>query len=150
MKKLALAASLLVLAAVASAQQQKPNFSGTWVVVTPAEHAGQEETISHHEHTLRLGHGASHGGDHSEVFTLDGSPHKSSMPSHGSEIHSVSTASWNGDQLVVFRSSRYPDGRAINSKLTFSLNAEGHLVRQITDTVEGKDQPTVTVVMKRK
>jgi hypothetical protein len=145
---LLIAASLLAMAAFASAQQ-KPNFSGTWVTVSPAEYAGQEQTITQDDRALTIRH-ASSGADHSETFTLDGAPHKSSMPSHGLEIVSVSTASWSGDQLVVFRTTRYPQGGVNNVKLTFSLNADGHLVCEMTSTLDGEDEPPITVVARRK
>lgn len=150
MKKVALAASFLTVAAFAAAQQQKPNFSGTWVTVSPAEYAGQEEIITHDDQTLTLRHASSSGDGHREVFTLDGSPHKSSMPSHGLEITSVSTASWVGDRLVVFRTTRYPQGSVNNVKLTFALNAGGELVREMVSTIDGKDEPAITVVARRK
>jgi hypothetical protein len=41
-----IASATLLLAVVGTSAQQKPNFSGTWVVVSPAESAGEETTIS--------------------------------------------------------------------------------------------------------
>ncbi|HUF22576.1 MAG TPA: hypothetical protein VMN81_00510 [Vicinamibacterales bacterium] len=147
---LSLAAALLAVLTAAASAQQKPDFSGTWVTVSPAEHAGQEETITHTAATLSLGHAASHGGHHAVSYRLDGSESRSTMMSHDEEIISVATASWNGDQLVILRATQYPDGSKIESRMTFALNAEGQLVRELIDTIDGKPQPAVTVVARKK
>jgi hypothetical protein len=149
MKKfISLPAAILCFLVVASAQD-KPNFSGTWIVVTPVEHAGQEETITHDATSLRVSHG-SEGGHHASVYKLDGTPSRNVLTSHGAEIVSLATTSWKDGQLVIQQSTQYPDGKKIESRLTFALNSEGQLVRQITDTVEGKVSPTITVVARKK
>ena|SRR5687768_4797761 len=149
MKKfISLPAAILCFLAVASAQD-KPNFSGTWIVVTPVEHAGQEETITHDATSVRVAHGAQ-GGHHASVYKLDGTPSRNTLTLHGVEIVSVATASWKESQLVIQQSTQYPDGKKVESRLTFALNSEGQLVREITDTVGGKVASTITVVARKK
>ena len=92
-----IASATLLLAVVGTSAQQKPNFSGTWVVVSPAESAGEETTIKHDATTFTHGH-ASEGGGHSFAYTLDGKETRITMPSHSEEIVILAKASWEGDR----------------------------------------------------
>ena len=71
----AIPALIALTAVVAAGQNSKPNFSGTWLLVAPAEAAeetpGQEETITQTETTITFGH-ASEGGGHRMTYRLDG------------------------------------------------------------------------------
>jgi hypothetical protein len=149
MRKLALAASFVALSAAVPAQQSKPNFSGTWVVISPAEHAGQEETIVHTAAELRLGH-ASEGGGHNPVYKLDGSESRFSITAHGVEIVTFAKARWEGDTLVLDQHTQLPEGPKMTARATFSLNADGHLVRGMIGTMGEAPMPPITVVMKKK
>ena len=151
MKKLLSVAVLVAAAfAVAASAQQKPNFSGTWVLVGATGGATQEETIEHTATTLTLSHAASHDSHHGIVFKLDGTESRNVLASHGEQIVSLSTASWNGDQLVILRKTTYPDGRKIDSRITFALNSDGQLVQELVDTSDGKVGPKITTVKRRK
>ena len=59
----------------AIAQEQKPNFTGAWVLVAPADAAarnpGSEERIRQTAETLTRGHD-SEGGGHMLTYKLDG------------------------------------------------------------------------------
>ncbi|MEX2270619.1 MAG: hypothetical protein WD690_04080 [Vicinamibacterales bacterium] len=145
---LAAVVSVVALGALVVAQQ-KPNFSGTWVAVSPAEQAGQEQTITHTESALTLRHGSS-GGHHETVYRLDGAPAVNSMPSHGDTIVNKYTASWKGEQLVVDQIAEYPDGRKIDTTLKYSLNAQGQLVTEATFTAAGQEPRKITVVSAKK
>ena len=150
MKQLALAAPFLFLAAIVSAQQpQKPNFSGTWVVVTPAEHAGQAETIVHTATELRIGHD-SEGGGHDFVYRLDGTETRHAIMSHGVEVVTFAKVSWEGATLVINQHTQLPEGPKMTGRATFALNADGYLVRGVTGTMDGREMPALTVVMKKK
>src|SRR5262245_45236784 len=95
----------------ATASQQKPNFSGRWIVVSPAEAAGEEQTVRHAETTLTLNHDSS-GGGHEIVFVLDGKENKSTMQSHGSAVVTTYRAEWKGSSLTITSSTTYePDRR---------------------------------------
>ena len=150
MKKLALVASFLVLGAVVSALQQKPNFSGTWVLVTPAEHAGQEEEIQHTATEIAFGHPSESGHGHHKVYKLDGSDSRNVMAVHEQEIVSIGKALWEGDKLVIRESTSLPEGHKFESRMTLWLNADGQLVREMLGTMDGQAQPLVTAVSKKK
>lgn len=91
MKRIALLTVFVTAAAVTMVAQAKPNFSGTWVVVSPAEAAGQEEQVRHTDTTLSTGH-ESEGGGHSATYKLDGSESRNELTSHGEKIVTLSKA----------------------------------------------------------
>jgi len=133
MKRHSLAALLAFAFVSVVSAQQKPNFSGTWVGVTPAEVAGDQQTVTHTATALTLRH-AAEGDDHVIVYKLDGSEGRNALPSHGSEIVSIYRTNWDGDRLVINESTTYPDGRKVERKLTFGLDKDGQLVQGLTMT----------------
>ncbi len=128
---------------------QKPDFSGTWVAVSPQEAAGSEETITQNATTLTREH-ASSGAGHSSRFTLDGSPTRRSVRSHGQEIVTISRASWDDTRLVINESTTYPDGRVRKQRSIISLDADGQLLVDIEEMVDDKPSRKVQTVLKRK
>jgi hypothetical protein len=145
---LASACVILVLGGATGAQQ-RPDFSGTWVVISPAEAAGQEETIQQDATMLRRGH-ASEGGGHSFIYRLDGTQSRLVMPSHGDEIVTLAKASWDGDRLVIVEAVTYPDGRKLAKTSVLALDAQGQLVKEFTEQFEGKPAKTTRIVSKKK
>jgi hypothetical protein len=141
----------LVLAFViqAAAPQQKPDFSGRWVGVSPAENAGNEQVITQDASTLRTGH-PSEGGSHSSTYNLDGTESKNIIVSHGEDIVTLSRAVWNGNQLVVTEATTYPDGRKSQSREVWSLDAQGQLVIELTMTPPGQTTETKMTLVYRK
>jgi hypothetical protein len=139
----------LLFAVAGTSAEQKPNFSGTWVVVSPAESAGEETTIKHDATTFTHGH-ASEGGGHSFAYKLDGTETRITMPSHGEEIVILAKASWDGDRLVVVEQVTYPDGRKADGTTMWSLDAQGQLVSESVRKEEGKPPRTSKVFLKKK
>ena len=123
--------------------QQKPNFSGTWVGVSPAEVAGNQQTITQTPTSLTLRHGAE-GDDHVILYKLDGSVSQHAIASHGAQILSTARAAWEGDRLVIDEATTYPDGRKVRRKLTLALDKDGQLVQGLTMTgdIERKIEAT--------
>lgn len=150
MMRTGLAATMVgVLTVTAAAAQQKPNFSGRWVIVSPAEGAGQEQIVKHDEKTLSTAH-ASEGAGHSMLYQLDGATHRNAIPSHGSEIVILSTARWDGNRIVITSAASYPNGRKTESKEIWSLDDQGRLVIDFTETVDGKPGQTFKVIHTKK
>ena len=132
-----------------AAAQQKPNFTGKWTVVSPADAiAGGPQTITHTDTTLRLVHGAE-GADHNLEFILDGKEHRSLMPSHGSEIVTLYTATWKGDKLTIASKSTYPNGNVLDQLQVWSLDAKGQLIVDLTETFTGRPAKTTQVVHRK-
>jgi hypothetical protein len=129
--------------------QQKPNFTGKWTVVSPADAvAGGPQTITHTDTTLRLAHGAE-GGDHNLEFVLDGKEHRSVMPSHGSEIVTLYTTTWKGDQLTIASKSTYPNGNVLDQLQVWSLDPKGQVIVDLTETFTGRPAKTTQIVHKK-
>jgi len=143
------AAAVLLGLVSAPRAQRRPDFSGTWVVVSPAEAAGQEETIKQDATTFTRGH-ASGGGGHSFSYKLDGTESRLVMKSHGEEIVTLAKASWEGDRLVIAEGVTYADGRKSRRTLAWSLDSQGPLVMEFTEQFDGKPLTTMKVVSKRK
>ena len=133
------AVAILLAVAVTSAQE-KPNFTGRWVVASPAADAGQEETVTQAAATLTTGH-ASEGHGHRSVYKLDGTESRNVLVSHGADIVTLSKASWSGNQLIITSDTTYPDGRKWQTKAVWSLDGEG---RRVVDFTESGMTPTPT------
>jgi hypothetical protein len=138
---------LLCIVATASGQS-KPDFSGRWVVVSPPDVAGQERDVRHDATTLSTSH-PSEGGGHGAVYKLDGSESRNALASHGNEIVSISTASWTRDRLTVRTTTTQPDGRRSDQTQVWSLDAEGRLVIEVTETWRNSSMKTKLVHSKR-
>lgn len=138
---------MLFLAAAVNAQQ-KPNFAGTWVIVSPADAAGQEETITQDEKTLTKSH-ASEGGGHSMTVRLDGTQVRNVITSHGDEIVTLSKAAWEGNLLVITEKTTYPDGQKRDARFVWSLDAEGRLNLEFSENLDGKTTTSKLVYVKK-
>jgi hypothetical protein len=126
--------TVLLFAAFAGttpAQNAKPNFSGTWLLVAPAEAAvqppGQEETISQTSTTITFGH-PSEGGGHRMAYRLDGQETENEIAG----MRSVCRASWQGSALVLIDKQ----GSKETTK-TIHIDQNGSLVMEIKPPIEG-------------
>ena len=141
--------AVVVFASAMLSAQQKPNFTGTWLIVTPTEAAGQEQVVRHTPTTLATGH-ASEGDGHNAAYKLDGSESRNELTSHGEPIVTISKAAWDGTKVVITSATTYPDGRKMDSKQTWTIDAEGRLVIEHTRTQAGQPPMTVTIVHTKK
>jgi len=128
--------------------QQRPNFTGKWIAISPADAGGGTQTITHTDTKLTVVHGSS-GDDHNLEFILDGKEHRSVMPTHGSEIVTLYTATWNGDKLTVLSKSTYPNGNVLDQIQMWSLDAKGQLIIDLTETFTGRPKATMQIVHRK-
>ena len=142
------ALAVAVLSAAVGAAQ-KPNFSGRWVVVSPAKGAGQEQVVKHDEKSLSTEH-ASEGSGHRMIYQLDGMEHRNAIPSHGSEITMLSKAVWDANRIVITTNTSYPNGMKTQAKEIWSLDAKGRLVIDFTETGPTGPSPAMTVIYVKK
>ena len=150
MKTLARFAIAAAMLAVAASAQQKPNFSGRWVVVIPEKGAGQEQIVKHDDKTLSTER-ASEGGGHRMIYQLDGVERRSAIPSRGQEIVILSKALWDGDRVVITSQASYPNGMKTQSKEIWSLDAQGRLVIDYTESgPRGSPGPAMKVIHVKK
>ena len=138
------AAGIVLWVAAASAQQ-RPNFSGRWVAVSPAEAAGQEQVIEHDATSLAVSH-ASTGAGHRAVYKLDGTESRNVLTTHGEDIVTMARAAWKDNQLTITSSTSYPDGRRLEKTQAWSLDGDGRLVIDMTDTMQGQPPARVKLV----
>lgn len=122
---------------VAFTQGQKPNFSGTWLLVAPREAAvqppGQEETITQTDTTITFGH-SSEGGGHQKICGLDGQERESNIA--GSRLRCRGT--WEGRKLVLVEQTVHAASTARESTETttsIQLDENGSLVMEITPPI---------------
>lgn len=135
--------SLLLLSGSLAARQ-KPDFTGTWVAVSPTEAARQVQTVKQTETTLTRGHDSS-GGGHSFTYKFDGS--ESRFDIHGTVT--LATATWDGDKLVIVERAKFHDGRVRNAKFVWSLNTQGELVVEFTEQFNGQPAKTMRILSRR-
>jgi hypothetical protein len=129
--------TVLLFATPFSIQAQKrPDFSGTWVAISPGDD-GFEQTVNQTTKTLEV-RGGPQGGQ-KVVFNLDGSESRNQHDLQGHVIVRVSRASWKGEQLTITSSTTFPDGSKSESVDTWSLDAKGLLVIEGTERMSGAD-----------
>lgn len=141
--------AIVTLGVVALAAQQKPNFSGRWVAVSPADAAGQEQFVKHDATSLSTSHEAE-GDPHRAVYKLDGTESRNVLTSHGEDVVTTSKTTWSGAQLTITSVTTYPDGRRRDLKEVWSLDAEGRLVMEINLTMTGQPPMAIKMVSVKK
>jgi hypothetical protein len=148
-----LIASVVVIVALAAAfethAQTRPNFSGRWVQVSPAEGAGSEQVIKHEGDKMTASH-ASTGDGHVLEYTLDGTEKTQTLTSHGQDLNSKVRAIWEKESVVITATTHYGGDRTVTLKQVWSLDKAGQLVIVVSPTVDGKHQDPITLVHTRK
>jgi len=131
--------------------QQKPNFSGRWVIVSPKEGAGREQIVTQTDKTLTTERVAAKGSERKMTYQLDGVERRLSMSSHGSEVVVLAKASWEADRLVIASIESYPNGMKTQTRDVWSLDAKGQLVVDSAETgPKGEKGPVTQIVYARK
>jgi len=142
-----IAISVLTVSVLA---QPKPNFSGRWVITSPADSAGQEQIVTQDAKTLTVEH-ASEGGGHKMSYQLDGVERRMAIPGRaGAEITMLAKASWDGNTIVVLTNTSYPNGMKTPSKDVWSIDAKGQLVIDTTESGNGAQAPAVKMIHVKK
>jgi hypothetical protein len=137
--------ALLTSGIALSAGQPRPNFSGTWIFVTPAKSAGQEQVIKHDDKTLSMVMGS-----RSVVHQLDGVERREARPMRGGDVVMLTRAAWDGRTVVVTITTSYPNNMKTQAKEVWSLDAEGRLVINFTESAEGQAPRVVQAMLTRK
>lgn len=134
---------------VGASAQQKPNFSGRWIAVSPAKAAGQEHIVKHDDKSLSTEH-ASEGGGHRLVYQLDGVERRIAISASASDITMLATAAWDGNRVVITTNTSYPNGMKTRSKETWSIDAQGRLVIDFTESARNVQGPTMQIIYVKK
>jgi hypothetical protein len=107
--------------------QKRPDFSGTWVLVTPNDSAGQKLTITPTLEAVKLEYSSARGKE-TVTYNLDATPTRRTVRTTLARTAQVmSKASWKDGALVI--EERYIlEGRPFQSKLVLSVDRTGRLV----------------------
>jgi hypothetical protein len=133
------------------ARQPKPNFSGTWIVVSPERGKGAEMIVTHDEKTLVLERPSPKGPARRQTFILDGLEHKELLPVSGMQVTLVYRAVWEGNRLVITNKMDYSTGMKTQAKDIWSLDADGRLTMESSETgPRGSAGPVTKAVFARK
>ena len=125
---------------VGLAAQDRPNFSGTWIVVRP-DQGIRELTIKHDASTLSL---EGQPDVTKRTFKLDGSETEMSAPD-GKPL--LARAAWEGKTLVV--TIHFPELKQDIRRVTWAIDADGQLVLE-TAFLGGKPEAPTKQVFKRR
>ena len=137
---LSLVLVVAALGAVGLADQERPNFSGTWIAVGPQKEI-RELTIKHDASTLSF---EGQPDVAKRTFKLDGSETEMSAPD-GKPL--LAKAVWEGKTLVV--TIHFPELKQDIRRLTWAIDADGQLVIE-TALLGGKPQAPLKEVFKRR
>ena len=127
---LATMAMMVAIASVAFAQQQKPDFSGTWTLDATASEMGAGSgrgmgsgpiTVKHSGNTLSVERSF---GDNkvTSTYKLDGTESTNTMMGRGGQsIEAKSVAKWDGDKLVI-TTKREMGGNTVETTETWMVS----------------------------
>lgn len=138
---------LMMVMAASVLAQQKPDFSGTWVVAPPSKSAGKEFVVKLDGASLYTTMGPK-----PVTYQLNGAEQMSQLPMAGDVIRIATRAAWEKDRIVITIRTVYPTGMKTLTRETWSLDAQGRLVIDTIETMEGlPDKPDIRqVVLVRK
>jgi hypothetical protein len=117
----------ITLLTVAVSAQKKPGFSGRWTSISPKDSAGSVQVVTQDRKTLATEE-QSKGGTRKMTYQLDGVERRLAIPGRGADIAMLAKASWDGDRIVITTNISYPNGMKTQSKEIWSIDAQGHLV----------------------
>ena len=137
---LCLVLAVAVFGAVGLAAQDRPNFSGTWIVVGP-DQGIRELTIKHDDSMLSF---EGQPDVTKRTFKLDGSETEMSAPD-GKPL--LARAAWEGKTLVV--TIHFPELKQDIRRVTWAIDADGQLVLE-TAFLGGKPEAPTKQVFKRR
>ncbi|HET9512492.1 MAG TPA: hypothetical protein VFO95_01085 [Gemmatimonadales bacterium] len=140
---------------VSIAAQDKPNFSGTWVLQTDKSDYGmmpppmsRTDIIDHQEPKITIKRTAATGEGENKldlVYAVDGKPWKN----QAGEQEVTSTLHWEGQELVVVSEVDTPQGLATLTD-RWSLSADGKtLTQNRTISIQGQELKQTMVLAKQ-
>jgi len=144
-----LAAALVLTIGAGVQAQQKPDFSGRWVITSPPEGAGREQVVTQDEKTLTVEQSTS-SGQRKTIHQLDGVERQQALPMRGQEITVLSKAVWEGDRIAITSHTSYPNGMKTQSREVWSLDAQGRLVIDYAEIGPTGSAPSMKVIFVKK
>jgi hypothetical protein len=143
-----LAAGVVLALAVVGVAQERPDFSGRWVVVGTGQGAGRVQIVTHDAKTLVTEYPDNPA--RRTVVQLDGNEHRGTIASRVGEIVTMTRAVWEERRLVIAIGTNYPNGMKTSAREVWSIDAEGRLVIDYTEAgPRGEAGPKTQIVMKK-
>ena len=136
---------VIVLAQAAASALQKPSFSGTWIIQPPNKAAGMEQVVKQDDKTLSITTGG-----RTRTHQLNGVEHREARPMRGGDVVMISKAAWAGRTIVITTSTSYPNDMKTVEKEIWSINDQGQLVIDYTETAPGAAPRTLKVTHTKK
>ena len=149
MRTFARAVTTAAVLVAAAGAQQKPHFSGGWVIPSPPEGSGREQQVTQDEKTLSVEQFAA-SGSRKTIYQLDGVERQQALPMRGGDITILAKAAWDGDRVVITNNTSYPNGMKTQSKEVWSLDAQGRLVIDYSEVGPTGPGPSMKVVYVKK
>ena len=154
-------AAVVILTAGVAAQQKpqasttpspkpRPSFSGRWTIISPKSNEGGVNIVTQDDKTLTTEQ-PSGSGSHKMTYQLDGVERRLAIPGRGADITLLAKASWDGDHIVISTNIAYPNGMKTQSKETWSIDDQGRLVIDFSETgPNGQPGPSEKVIHVKK
>jgi hypothetical protein len=158
------AVALFTAAVYAQAPQAKPSFAGKWTLVpdpnAPAAAGGRGGrgggfgglgdafSATQDDKTLTVTTNNPQMGEMKAVYALDGSETKNPLSFNGNSIDRNSKAKCDGGKLVVTTTTDF-NGNAMESTMTWSLDASGNLVVESMVNFGGNGPTTTKATYKK-
>ena len=124
---------------------QKPSFSGTWIVQPPNKGAGREQVVKQDEKTLSVTNAG-----RTVTYQLGGPEVRQTMAMRGGEIVILNKAAWEGNTIVLTITTSYPNNMRTIEKEIWSIDAQGQLVVELSETAEGQPPRSMKIIHKKK
>jgi hypothetical protein len=124
---------------------QKPSFSGAWIIQPPNKAAGMEQIIKQDDKTLSITTGG-----RTRTHQLDGVERREARSMRGGEVVMISKAAWDGRTIVITTATSYPNDMKTVEKEIWSINDQGQLVIDYTETAPGAAQRSMKITHTKK
>ena len=124
---------------------KKPSFSGTWIIQPPNKAAGTEQVLKQDDKTLSI---TSDG--RTRTYELNGVERREAASTRVGEVVMVAKAAWEGQAIIITTTTSYPNDMKTVEKEIWSIDNQGQLVLDFTETAPGSPPRIVKVTHKKK
>lgn len=145
--RILLTVALVVAASSAAVGQERPNFSGRWVKVSPAGD-GSAQVVEQDATTMTVYY-ESDGAGTVVSYKLDGTEAARSTLVHETNLVILARAEWIDGALKITETRTFPGAPKTQETQLWRLDAQGRLIVEFTNTTDGQ-KPTSGVRVSRK
>ena len=125
-----------------------PNFSGTWIVLSPEDEAGQFHVVKQTATEITVGNG-SENGEPTAVYKLNGLGTREESRLQRENVPTVSSAAWKGSMLLITRETTLPGGRVQMSTQDWTIDSQGRLQIVFRQTLGDRELQNRTFIYRK-